>query len=99
MASVTPQINKLVSQHSLGRIQRVCGPQVPLRVITALVVIAAGTVWALFMAAIVGSNLVPEGINPFHVARPTAAGPTFSQYLPLFGLVFVVVGAGLIVRA
>jgi hypothetical protein len=99
MASVTPQLNKLVSRHSLGRIQRVCGPQVPLRVITGLAVIAVGAVWALFTAAIVGGNLVPEGINPFHVAPHTTAGPSFSQYFPLFGLVFVVVGAGLIVRA
>jgi hypothetical protein len=99
MASVTPQIEELRSRRSLGGVQRVYGPLVPLRVLTGLVLVAVGAVWGLFTAAVVGSTIVPAGVNPFHLPAPTPGGPSFVQYLPLFGLIFVLAGVTVIIRA
>jgi len=99
MASVTPHINELVSRRSLGAVKRVYGPLVPLRVAGGVVLIAVGTAWGLFTAALVGSDIIPAGVNPFHFPAPDPGGPSFVQYFPLFGLVFILAGVGVIVRA
>ena len=99
VASVTPHLNELLSRRPLGGVQRVYGPLVPLRIVTGLMLVVVGTVWGLFTAALVGSNIVPADVNPFHFPAPTPGGPSFVQYFPLFGLVFIVAGAGVIMRA
>jgi hypothetical protein len=97
MATVTPQVSQLISQHRLGQVKRVYGPFVPGRIILGLVVAVIGVVWMLLSAAVTGSTLIPAGINPFHMGTPDGTG--FGQYLPLFGAIFVLIGAVVIARA
>jgi hypothetical protein len=97
MARVTPAIRELATQHQLGQVRRTYGPMVLLRVLIGLFLASVGAAWSLCAAGVV--RTAENNISQVQSTAPSFALPSFVRYFPLFGLVFVAAGAGVVIRA
>ncbi|MFC1408585.1 hypothetical protein ACEZCY_04730 [Streptacidiphilus sp. N1-12] len=98
MASLTPTARRVAASPGLGDVVKVYGPPTMLNLLGAAIVIAIGAGASLATAALLGSDLVPADSNPLTSwIHPDTTllqdQPAVAHYLPLAGLLFVLIGA------
>ena len=97
MASLTPTAQRVAGDARIGNVVKVYGPHTVASIIGSLLAIAFGAGFLLFTAQLLHSGLVPPDKNPLRDMVPAdsdllAGEPTIAKWVPLFGLVFVLVG-------
>lgn len=97
MASLTPTAQRVSADARIGAVVKVYGPHTVASVIAGLLAIVVGVGFTLVSASMLGSDLVPANLNPLRdsVDRDTsllAGQDGIARWIPLFGLLFVLVG-------
>jgi hypothetical protein len=103
MANLTPAARQAAAAPRLGTVVKVYGPQTIAKLIGAVTAIAMGAGISLALAALSGSDLFPASSNPLSswIDPNTTVGehPAVGHYLPLVGLLFVIMGVALGITA
>jgi hypothetical protein len=105
MTSLTPTARTVAATPGLGAVVKVYGPQTVSSLIGAAIAIAIGAAVTLVSAAVLDSDILPRSSNPFassiqaDPALLTNDHPALAHYLPLFGLLFVLIGVVAVIHA
>lgn len=105
MTSLTPTARSVAATPGLGAVVKVYGPQTVANLIGAAIAITIGAAVTLAAAALFDSDIVPRSSNPFSSSIQADPGllendhPALAHYLPLLGLLFVLVGLFAVVHA
>jgi hypothetical protein len=104
MSSLTPTAQRVSADARIGSVVKVYGPHTVASIIVGLLAIALGLGFTLVSGRMLGSDLVPDGMNPLRdtIDRDSsllADQQSIARWIPLFGLVFVLVGLIAIISA
>jgi hypothetical protein len=97
MASLTPTAQRVANDARIGSVVKVYGPHTVASIIGSFLAVAVGLGFLFVTAQLVHSDLVPQDMNPLRSmvsadSNPLAGHPSIAKWIPLFGLVFVLLG-------
>jgi hypothetical protein len=97
MASLTPTAQRVAGDARIGSVVKVYGPHTAASIVGSLLAVVFGLGFLFVTAQLLHSDLVPQGMNPLRdmVSADSsllAGQPSIAKWIPLFGLVFVLLG-------